>query len=141
MRMLDAGCSGVICPMVNTREQAEAFVAACRYPPLGNRSFGPYRATLYGGADYAEHANETVVTMAQIETVEALENLDEILSVPGLDAVFVGPSDLGQSIGVPPRMETDEPQTVEAIDLILARARQHGVVAGSSRWIPSTPRR
>jgi 4-hydroxy-2-oxoheptanedioate aldolase len=130
MRMLDAGCYGVICPMVNTREHAEEFVAACRYPPAGNRSFGPYRATLYGGADYAEHANDIVITMAQIETTEALDNLDEILSVQGLDAVFIGPSDLGQSIGVPPRMDTTEPQTVEAIDLVLERARHHDVVAG-----------
>jgi 4-hydroxy-2-oxoheptanedioate aldolase len=68
--------------------------------------------------------------MAQIETAEALENLDEILSVPGLDAIFIGPSDLGQSLGVPPRMDTTEPRTVEAIDLILARAREHGVVVG-----------
>ena len=130
MRMLDAGCYGVICPMVNTREHAEEFVAACRYPPAGNRSFGPYRATLYGGADYAEHANDTVITMAQIETTEALDNLDEILSVQGLDAVFIGPSDLGQSIGVPPRMDTTEPQTVEAINLVLERARHHEVVSG-----------
>jgi 4-hydroxy-2-oxoheptanedioate aldolase len=97
MRVLDAGCYAVICPMINTREEAEAFVGACRYPPEGYRSYGPYRATLYGGQDYTDHANETVVTMAMIETQQALENLDEILGVNGLDAIFVGPSDLGQS--------------------------------------------
>ena len=68
MRMLDAGCYGVICPMINTREQAEAFVGACRYPPEGYRSFGPYRARLYAGADYPQYANEEIVTMAMIET-------------------------------------------------------------------------
>ena len=76
MRVLDAGCYAVICPMINTREEAEAFVGACRYPPEGYRSYGPYRATLYGGQDYTDHANETVVTMAMIETQQALENLD-----------------------------------------------------------------
>ena len=130
MKSLDAGAYGVICPMVNTRVDAQNLVAWTHYAPRGTRSFGPVRASLYGGADYAEHANETVITMAQIETKEALENLDEILSVPGLDAVFIGPSDLGQSLGVPPRMDTTEPQTVKAIDLILARAREREVVAG-----------
>jgi hypothetical protein len=71
MRVLDAGCYAVICPMINTREEAEAFVGACRYPPEGYRSYGPYRATLYGGQDYTDHANETVVTMAMIETQQA----------------------------------------------------------------------
>ena len=74
MQVLDAGCYAVICPMVNSREEAEAFVGACRYPPDGYRSFGPYRATLYGGEDYTEHANETVVTIAMIETREALRS-------------------------------------------------------------------
>jgi 4-hydroxy-2-oxoheptanedioate aldolase len=130
MRVLDAGCYAVICPMINTREEAEAFVGACRYPPEGYRSYGPYRATLYGGQDYTDHANETVVTMAMIETQEALENLDEILGVQGLDAVFVGPSDLGQSLGRGPGTDRDEPAVVEAIERVLATAREHGLAAG-----------
>jgi 4-hydroxy-2-oxoheptanedioate aldolase len=130
MRVLDAGCYAVICPLINTREEAEAFVGACRYPPEGYRSFGPYRATLYGGPDYTEHANETVVTMAMIETQEALDNLEEILSVEGLDAVFVGPSDLGQSLGYGPGTDRDEPEVAEAIERILAAAREHGLAAG-----------
>jgi 4-hydroxy-2-oxoheptanedioate aldolase len=130
MRVLDAGCYAVICPMINTREEAEAFVGACRYPPEGYRSNGPYRATIYGGQDYTDHANETVVTMAMIETQQALENLNEILSVQGLDAVFVGPSDLGQSLGHGPGTDRGEPAVVEAIERVLAAARDHSLAAG-----------
>jgi 4-hydroxy-2-oxoheptanedioate aldolase len=130
MRLLDSGSYGVICPMINTRTDAERFVRACRYPPHGYRSFGPYRATLYAGSDYANHANEAVMTMAMIETREALENLDDIMSVPGLDAVFVGPADLGQSLGEGPGMDRTEPAVVEAIDEVLAAAERNGIVAG-----------
>ena len=131
MRVLDAGCYAVICPMVDTREQAEAFVGACRYPPNGYRSYGPYRAVLYGGEDYAEYADETVVTIAMIETREALENLDGIMDVEGLDAVFVGPSDLGQSLGYGPGPDRKEPEVVEAIDRVLAAAQDRGLAAGT----------
>ena len=130
MQVLDAGCYAVICPMIGTREQAEAFVGACRYPPAGYRSFGPYRATLYGGEDYTEHADDAIVTMAMIETREALQNLDGILGVPGLDAVFVGPSDLGQSLGYGPGVDREEPEVVEAMDTVLAAATERGLAAG-----------
>ena len=130
MQVLDAGCYAVICPMVDTREQAQAFVGACRYPPAGYRSYGPYRAALYGGEDYTEYADETVVTIAMIETREALENLDGILDVEGLDAVFVGPSDLGQSLGYGPGPDREEPEVVGAIDRVLDAARGHGLAAG-----------
>jgi 4-hydroxy-2-oxoheptanedioate aldolase len=130
MRALDAGCYAVICPMVDTREQAEAFVGACRYPPAGYRSYGPYRAALYGGGDYTEYADETVVTIAMVETREALENLDGIMDVEGLDAVFVGPSDLGQNLGYGPGPVREEPEVVEAIDRVLAAARDRGLAAG-----------
>ena len=130
MQVLDAGCYAVICPMIGTREEAEAFVGACRYPPAGYRSYGPYRATLYGGEDYAHHADQTVVTMAMIETREALDNLGEILGVAGLDAVFVGPSDLGQSLGFGPGVDREEPAVIEAIDGVLAAARERGLPAG-----------
>jgi 4-hydroxy-2-oxoheptanedioate aldolase len=130
MQVLDAGCYAVICPMVNTREQAEAFVGACRYPPAGYRSYGPYRASLYGGEDYTDHADDTVVTMAMIETREALDKLDEILDVTGLDAVFVGPSDLGQSLGYGPGVDREEPEVVEAMDRVLAAASGRGLPAG-----------
>jgi 4-hydroxy-2-oxoheptanedioate aldolase len=94
MRVLDAGAYGVICPMVSTPEQARRFVAACRYPPQGIRSFGPARGLLYGGADYPQHANREILTLAMIETREGLANIDAILDTEGLDGVFIGPNDL-----------------------------------------------
>ncbi|QIN81489.1 2,4-dihydroxyhept-2-ene-1,7-dioic acid aldolase [Rubrobacter tropicus] len=130
MKLLDAGCYGIICPMIEGREDAEAFVGACRYPPEGYRSYGPFRANLYGGPDYAANANEAVVTVAMIETREALEDLEGILSVPGLDAVFVGPSDLGQALGHGPGMDREEPEVVEAIVRVVGAARDKGLAAG-----------
>src|SRR5438477_1274549 len=88
-KLLDAGAYGVICPMINSKAQAEAFVEACRYPPRGSRSFGPNRAVLYGGADYWRHANEEILLFAMVETLEALADLEGITSVDGLDGVYV----------------------------------------------------
>lgn len=130
MKMLDAGCYGIICPMINTREQCEAFVGACRYAPQGYRSVGPTRATLYAGTDYIANANTTVITMAMIETREAIENLDDILSTPGLDAIYIGPSDLSQSYGFPPTLDPTLPEVVAIIDQIVETARKHNVVIG-----------
>lgn len=130
MKLLDAGCYGVICPMISTRAQCEAFVAACRYPPHGVRSFGPTRVRLHAGADYAERANDEVLTFAMIETAEALQNLAEIMSVPGLDAVYVGPADLSQSLGGAPAADWEEGPVWEALSVIVQAAREHGVVAG-----------
>jgi 4-hydroxy-2-oxoheptanedioate aldolase len=130
MKTLDAGAYGVICPMVNTREDAERLVACTHYAPQGTRSFGPVRASLYGGADYAFHANDTIVTFAMIETAAALANLDDILSVEGLDAIYIGPSDLSLALGCRPVFDDVDPKVAEAIDHILARAKAHGVVAG-----------
>ena len=136
MKALDAGAYGVICPMVNSREDAQNLVAWTHYAPRGTRSFGPVRATLYGGADYAQHANDTIVTFAMIETARALDNLDDILSVEGLDAVYVGPSDLSLSLGCRPVLDDVDPPASEAIDHILERARAHGVVAGIHNGTP-----
>jgi len=130
MRMLDAGCYGIICPMVNTRVDAETFVGACRYPPRGYRSFGPTRAMLYAGADYPESADHHIITMAMIETVEAVENLDDILSVDGLDAIYIGPADLSQTFGGTERSDLTEPRMVDVLDRILEAARRHNVVTG-----------
>jgi 4-hydroxy-2-oxoheptanedioate aldolase len=130
MKILDAGAYGVICPMINTRAQAEALVAACKYPPRGYRSFGPARASIYAGADYAEHANENLIVMPMIETAEALKNLDAILSTPGVDAIYVGPADLSLALGCKPRLDqTDEP-VVEAQKQIVEACKRHNVVAG-----------
>jgi len=136
MKALDAGAYGVICPMVNTREDAQKLVAYTHYAPRGTRSFGPVRALLYGGADYPQHANETIVTFAMIETAKALENLDDILGVEGLDAIYIGPSDLSLSLGCTPTFDALDPKAAEAVDHILARAKAHGVVAGIHNGSP-----
>ena len=130
MKTLDAGAYGVICPMVNTRQDAQNLVAWTHYAPRGTRSFGPVRALLYGGADYPQHATDTIVTFAMIETAKALDNLDDILSVEGLDAIYIGPSDLSISLGCTPTMDDLDPKAAEAVDHIIARAKHHGVVAG-----------
>ncbi|MCG2592540.1 aldolase/citrate lyase family protein [Ramlibacter sp. XY19] len=130
MKSLDAGAYAVICPMVNTREDAQKLVAWTHYAPRGTRSFGPVRALLYGGADYPQHANDTIVAFAMIETAQAIDNLDAILSVEGLDAVYIGPSDLSISLGCKPAMDDLEPKAQQAVDHVLARAKAHGIVAG-----------
>ena len=130
MKSLDAGAYGVICPMVNTREDAQKLVAYTHYAPQGTRSFGPVRATLYGGADYAQHANSTIVAFAMIETAQALDNLDAILSVEGLDAIYIGPSDLSLALGCKPTFDDVDPKAAQAMDHILERAKAHGVQAG-----------
>ena len=138
MKTLDAGAYGVICPMVNTREEAQKLVAYTHYAPQGTRSFGPVRAMLYGGADYAQHANETIAVFAMIETAQALDNLDAILSVEGLDAIYIGPSDLSLALGCKPSFDEVEPKVAQAIDHILERAEAHGVVAGIHNGVPES---
>ena len=130
MKVLDAGAYGVLIPLINNRADTEQAVAACRYPPAGIRSYGPMRATLYGGADYATAANDEICCIPMIETASALENLDDILSVPGVDAVYIGPMDLSLSLGIPPVLDGDAPGYVAARDRILAACRRHNVVAG-----------
>ncbi len=141
MKMLDAGAFAVICPMVNTREDAEKLVAATHYPPRGSRSFGPIRALLYGGADYATQANDAVIAFAMIETRQALDNLDEILAVEGLDAVYIGPADLSLALGCEPRFDQDEKPVVEAIEHVLSSAKAHGVIAGIHNGTPAYARK
>lgn len=140
MKLLDAGAYGLICPMINNRAEAERLVAAAKYPPRGSRSFGPIRATLYAGADYPEHANDTTVVFAMIETRPALDNLDDILSVDGLDAIYIGPSDLASSLGHKPGFDHRDGPVREAIEHILARAKAHGVVAGIHNGTPDYAR-
>jgi len=130
MKLLDAGAYGIICPMIDDRQACERFVGACHYHPEGYRSLGPTRARLYGGSDYAEHANQQIVTLAMIETAVAVENAVEIVSVPGLDAVYVGPADLSLTLGSPKRVDNDDPLYLAALDRVLSACRQHQVVAG-----------
>ena len=123
MKLLDAGAYGIICPMVSTSDDARRFVAACRYPPAGERSFGPARGLLYGGADYFAHADDEVLTIAMIETRAGLENAAAIAAVDGLDALFIGPNDLALALGHPPLAESDVAEVKEAITDILAAGR------------------
>jgi 4-hydroxy-2-oxoheptanedioate aldolase len=130
MKVLDAGAYGVICPMINSASEAREFVAACRYPPAGTRSCGPIRASIYAGPDYVAKANRTIITMAMIETRAGLDNIDSILSVEGLDAIYVGPSDLALALGYEPQLDPSEDAVVKAIEHILDRAQQASIVAG-----------
>ena len=130
MKSVDAGAYALICPMVNTREDAQKFVAWTHYAPKGTRSFGPVRALLYGGADYPQHADDTIVRFAMIETAQALDNLDAIMSVEGLDAIYIGPSDLSLALGCRPVFDDVDPPVAQAIDHILERATAHGLKAG-----------
>lgn len=130
MRLLDAGVYGLICPMVNSREEAEAFVGACRYPPLGFRSYGPIRANLYAGDDYFENANQRVVTLAMIETVQALENIEEIVTTSGLDGVYVGTVDLSISMGLAGLGDLNDPRLENALNTIVKQVVKHNRIAG-----------
>ncbi len=129
-KLLDAGAYGIICPAVDTAEQATAFVRAMRYPPAGERSYGPSRGLLYGGPDYAEHADATVLSWAMIESATALANLEAILAVPGLDGVFVGPNDLALSLGERPGQLRPPPDTWAALGAVADAARAAGRFAG-----------
>jgi 4-hydroxy-2-oxoheptanedioate aldolase len=127
MKSLDAGAHGVICPMVNTAAEAEQLVAATRYAPRGNRSWGPMRASLYQG-DYLRSSEDTVLNFAMIETRQAVENIDAICAVPGLDAVYIGPADLSLSLTGKITVDTLDGEPGDAIRHIVARARAHGVM-------------
>lgn len=136
MKMLDAGAYGVICPMVNTVDQAEEFVSFASYPPRGQRSFGPIRALIYGGADYPKHANDTVLKMAMIETKQALDNVEAICAVDGLDGIYIGPADLANSLGVAPGFDPSDKTVLDAIATILAAAKRAGIYAGIHCGMP-----
>jgi 4-hydroxy-2-oxoheptanedioate aldolase len=137
MKLLDAGCYGIICPMINNAAEAAAFAAACRYPPAGIRSYGPKRAMLYAGDDYPDAANQTVLAIAMIETADGLANVDEIAALPGIDALYIGPADLSLALGRTQRVDQTDPVMVEALDAILAAARRHGKVAGLHTATPT----
>ncbi|HBQ22398.1 MAG: 2,4-dihydroxyhept-2-ene-1,7-dioic acid aldolase [SAR116 cluster bacterium] len=133
MKALDAGAYGIICPMINDASQAKQFVTSLRYPPRGERSFGPTRANFSAGPGYAQQANDEIVGFAMIETAQAYENLEEIVATPGLDGVYIGPSDLtlGLTQGrLMPGLDRTEPEMVEAIQHILKTAKNAGLYAG-----------
>ena len=130
MKMLDAGAYGIVVPMIETKADAEAAVRACRFPPMGLRSAGPYRGVLYGGNDYTDRANDEIALILMIETPQALENLEEIASVPGVDALYIGPSDLSQALGLGLPYNIDNPKHTAAVTRIREVCEKHGVVPG-----------
>lgn len=133
-RVLDFGAEGVIAPLINTAADARAFVSATKYPPLGDRSWGPSRAmTLAGIADpktYLLDANESIVTFAMIETQTALDNVDAIAAVPGIDVLFVGPSDLSITLTNGTEIDPHSKTVDAALDRIVAAANKAGKIAG-----------
>lgn len=130
MKALDAGAWGIICPMISTPAEARAFADACRYQPRGTRSYGPTRAALVAGADYTARANDEMVALAMIETAEGLDNVEAIAATPGLDGIYIGPSDLSLSLGGPPGQDSQDPDLLAAFDRIRAACRSAGVRAG-----------
>lgn len=130
MKVLDAGAYGVIAPLINTAEDARALVDSCRYPPLGVRSYGPHRAMLYAGADYASHANDEILVLGMIETREGVANLDEILAVDGLDGIYIGPADLALSHGKTPGFDHGAGELDDIIQTLIDRCRRQGKVVG-----------
>jgi 4-hydroxy-2-oxoheptanedioate aldolase len=138
MKALDGGAWGVIVPLVNNAEDAARAVAACRFPPRGMRSYGPVRAAGVIGSRDPEELGGEVLCLVMVETREALERVEEITSTPGVDGVYIGPSDLALSLGLPPTLEVTEDAHVEAVDRIREACHRSGIAAGiharSGEW-------
>ena len=130
MKVLDAGAYGVICPMINNREDARQFVHFASYPPLGTRSFGPIRASIYGGSDYTDKANDEIIRMAMVETAEGLDRVEEIVGTEGIDAIYVGPNDLANALGQRPRLDTENEVVLRAFETIIKACRSAGKPVG-----------
>ena len=128
-RVLDIGAYGVLIPWVNSRKEAENAVRYCKYPPEGIRGWGPRRAAMFD-PDYYKTANDELLITIQIETQEALDNLDEILSVPGIDACYIGPWDLSVSLGIGIPPDWKNPRYQAAFDKVLEASAKHGKPAG-----------
>lgn len=132
-RALDTGAWGVIVPLVNTRAEAEAVVEAARYGPLGGRTIGGQLHAINfetTPAEYYERANEEILVAVMIEQAKGVENAEAILSVPGIDAVFIGPNDLHKSYGLKPVFESDAREFVEGVRHIRETAKKHKVAPG-----------
>ncbi|MCC6889108.1 MAG: hypothetical protein IT536_11300 [Hyphomicrobiales bacterium] len=134
-RALDFGAEAIIAPMINSAEDARAFAAAAKFPPLGERSWGPHRATMLAGiADqrrYLSDANDNIVTLAMIETRTALANLDAIAATPGIDGLFLGPSDLSIALSDGQTLDPESPAVEAALDRIVAAAGKSGKIPGA----------
>jgi 4-hydroxy-2-oxoheptanedioate aldolase len=138
MKALDAGSWAVIVPLVNSAEDAARAVSACRYPPQGMRSFGPVLAAGVIGSRDPDDLGGEVLCLVMVETREALETVDEIAATPGLDGVYIGPSDLALSLGLPPTLEIMEGEHAAAVQRIREACHEHGIAAGihapSGEW-------
>lgn len=130
VQLLDAGAVGLICPTIESVAQASAFVSASYYPPVGRRSYGPNRAVMSMGSDYFSSAKHQVFTFAMIETVAGLECVEEIAAIPALTGLFIGPGDLGISMGLPPMQDRTEPEIVAAINRVATAADSAGKRTG-----------
>ena len=130
-KALDGGAMGIICPMVNNKAEATALASYSLYPPMGKRSNGPIRAAMYGEAsNYQKTANDEIEVIPMIETQEGVDNIDEILSVPGITGIYIGPSDLGLSLGLIPTLDREEPLILGIYEKLLASCKKHGKFAG-----------
>jgi 4-hydroxy-2-oxoheptanedioate aldolase len=130
-KVLDGGAYGVICPMINTKEEAEAFVSYCKYPPRGSRSNGPIRAMMYGEAGtYQTTANAETLCIPMLETRKAVENMESILDVEGIAGVYVGPSDLGFSYGLVPKLDREEPEIIKIYEKLIKECDKRGIAPG-----------
>lgn len=137
-KVLDAGAMGVICPMVNTVEEARALVQYSKYPPRGTRSNGPIRAGAYGSSgNYQKTANDEILVIPMIETKQAIENIQGILDVPGIDGIYVGPSDLSFSFGKEPKLDVEDPEILAIYDMLLAETGKRGIAAGLHNGSPA----
>jgi len=130
MKMLDLGVMGIIAPMINSKKQCEDFVSYCNYPPNGQRSFGPMRAQLVYGSDYYEKANENIISLAMIEAKEAVDNIDDILSVKSLTGIYIGPGDMSSSYGKKPQFDIKDEPVLSNIKMIVKKAKEKGKIAG-----------
>lgn len=134
---LDMGAGGVLIPLIRTAAEVEALVRSCRYPPVGTRSYGPSRAYQYGfDTEYFPRSDPEVVTMIVVETVEAVENIDEIMAVDGLDTFVMGLADLSIELGVP--LQIQHPKVEEATERVLLAAKRAGKPAGMSFYSGET---
>ena len=140
MRMLDAGVVGLICPMLDTAEETEAFVRAAKYYPKGNRSLGPTRSNVVYGENYAKEANDFTITLAMIETPDALKNIREMAKVPNLDGFYVGPWDLSMSLGYEKLADFQDPKFLSVLKEILAVANENNLVTGIHAGTPQNAR-
>ena len=129
-KVLDAGARGIIVPLVNDASEAARAARACRYPPEGNRSYGPVRASVVLGTTDPVSLDRAVSCIVMVETREGLENVEEIAATPGVDGIYVGPSDLALSLGLPPTLDVVEPVHVEAVARIKDACKHHGITVG-----------